>query len=237
MAARDVDDSAATYASAAAIGQRLGTWTQWGRRRRRLVALTVANRLALVGWFIAALAFEQARLPLLAVAVPASVGLDCWLRRRLQAAEEAEGAFDEDGTGIVTADELELHERLQGARSDRHATLIAGMEVLTGTPLARRYALPTRELLMVRSVSEAIELIGVAIVALTAPAPVGMAVGIVLWVLGGRTGVATAKMLFGQHLYRSPVDDDARERWLDREDRLIMAACVIVLLIALLRLT
>ena len=38
-------------------------------------------------------------------------------------------------------------------------------------------------------------------------------------------------------LYRSAVDDDARERWLDRENRLIVSGYVAVLLVALLRLT
>ncbi len=110
-------------------------------------------------------------------------------------------------------------------------------EVLAGTPVARRYALPSRELLVVHSLSEAVELIGIAIVVLTAPAPAGMAIGVVLWLLGGRAGTATAKMLLGQRLYRSPVDDQTRERWLNREERLTVAGYVILALIALLRLT
>ena len=43
----------------------------------------------------------------------------------------------------------------------------------SGTPVARRYAFPSRELLVVHSGSEAIELLGVMIVVLTAPAPAG----------------------------------------------------------------
>ncbi len=50
-------------------------------------------------------------------------------------------------------------------------------------------------------------------------------------------GTATVKMAFGQRVYRSPVDDETRARWLDREDRLMIAAYLTVLLIALLKLT
>jgi hypothetical protein len=235
MPARHVDSSAAPVGSAAAIGQHRGTWAQWGRLRRRLVVLTVTNRFAMAGWFVAAIAFEPVRVPLLALAV-ASVGVDFWLRWRLHHAEVAEGAFEVDETDVVAADELELSERLDEAGSERRATMIAGAEVLAGTPVARRYALPSRELLVVHSLSETIELIGIAIVILTAPAPAGMAIGIVLWLLGGRAGTATAKMLFGQRLYRSPVDDQTRERWLNREERLTIAGYVILVVIALLSL-
>ena len=185
---------------------------------------------------VIAMAFEQVRIPLLVVAMPVSLGLDFWLRRRLQHVEEAEGALKLDEPSVAAADELELYERLEGAGSERRATMLAGVEVLSGTPVARRFALPTRELLAVHSVSEAIELVGVAIVVLTAPAPGGIAIGAVMWLLGGRTGTATAKIAFGQRLYRSPVDDETRGRWLDREERLIIAGYVTVLLIALLRL-
>ncbi len=236
MPARDFD-SAAPVASAAAVGQHRATWTQWGRRRRRLVALTVANRVALAAWFVVAIAFAEVRVPLLAIAMPASLGLDFWLRRRLQGAEEAEGAFEVDEPGVAAADELKLLRRLEGAGGERRAALLAGAEVLSGTPVARRYAFPTRELLVVHTVSEAIELVGVMIVALTAPAPTGIAIGAVMWLLGGRAGTATAKLLLGQRLYRSALDDEARERWLDREGHVIIAGYLTVLLIALLRLT
>ncbi len=237
MSTQDFDSSAARVGSAAAIGQHRGTWAQWGARRRRLVALTVANRLALAAWFVVAMAFEQVRIPLLVIAMPVSLGLDFWLRSRLEDAEEAEGAFDVDEPSVPAADEVELYERLEGAASERRATVLAGAEVLAGTPVARRFAVPTRELLVVHSASEAIELVGVMIVVLTAPAPAGIAIGGVLWLLGGRTGTATAKIAFGQRLYRSPVEDETRGRWLGREHRLIGAGYVIMLLIALLRLT
>lgn len=236
MSAHDVHTGPAPVGSTAAIGQHIGTWAQWGRRRRRLVACTVANRIALAAWFLVAMTFEQVRIPLLVIAMPVSLGLDFWLRKRLQHAEEAEGALKIDEPSVAAADELELYERLEASGSKRRATMLAGVEVLSGTPVARRFTLPTRELLAVHSVSEAIELIGVAIVALTAPAPAGIAIGAVMWLLGGRAGTATAKIAFGQRLYRSPVDDETRERWLDREDRLIIAGYVAVLLIALLRL-
>jgi hypothetical protein len=237
MSARDFDTSTTPAATAAVIGQRRGTWAQWGRHRRRLVALTVANRVALAGWFVVAIAFEEVRIPLLAIAMPASLGLDFWLRRRLQEAEEAEGAFDVDESSVAATDELELLERLEGAGGARRAAMLAGAEVLSGTPVARRYAFPTRELLVVHSVSEAIELLGVMIVVLTAPAPAGIALGAVMWLLGGRAGTATAKLAFGQRLYRSAVDDATRERWLGREGRMIVGGYLTVLLIVLLRLT
>lgn len=237
MPARDFDTNAVPAGSAAAIGQHRGTWAQWGRHRRRLVALTVANRVALAAWFVVAIAVEQIRVPLLAIAMPASLGLDFWLRRRLQDAEEAEGAFEVDEPNVAAADELELLERLEGAGSKRRTTMLAGVEILSGTSVARRYALPTREMLVVHSASEAIELVGVMIVVLTAPAPAGIAIGAVMWLLGGRAGTATAKSLLGQRLYRSAVDDETRGRWLDREGYVIIGGYLTVLLIALLRLT
>ena len=236
MAAPDVDTTAPTYASAVAISQRRGAGAPRGHRHRRLVALTLANRLALAAWFVVAIAFEPVRLPLLAIAVPASLCLDFWLRKRLQDTEETDGAGDVDDVHVAAADEQALHAHLEGARSERRATVRAGAEVLAGTAVAHRHALPTRELLRAHSASEAVELVGVAVVALTAPAPVGMAVGVVLWLLGGRAGMTTAKLRLGQRLYRTPVDDRTRERWLDREHRLTMAAYVVVLLVALARL-
>lgn len=138
---------------------------------------------------------------------------------------------------MAAADELELLERLEGAGSERRTTMLAGAEILSGTSVARRYSLPTREMLVVHSVSEAIELMGVMIVVLTAPAPAGIAIGAVMWLLGGRAGTATAKSLLGQRLYRSAVDDETRGRWLDREGYVIIAGYLTVLLIALVRLT
>ena len=236
MAAPEVDTTAATYASAAAISQRHSTGAPRGHRERRLVALTVANRVALAAWFVLAIAFEPVRLPLYAIAVPVSLCLDFWLRKRLQDAEESDGARDVDDAHVVTADEQALHARLEGARSERRASMRAGAEVLAGTAVAHRHALPTRELLRVHSGSEAIELVGVAVVVLAAPAPIGMAVGAVLWLLGGRAGTTTAKLLLGPRLYRTPVDDRTRERWLDAEHRLTVTAYVAVLLVALVRL-
>lgn len=46
----------------------------------------------------------------------------------------------------------------------------------------------------------------------------------------------TAKMLLGQRLYRTPVDDRTRERWLRREHGLTMTTYGVLLLIALVRL-
>lgn len=168
--------------------------------------------------------------------MPASLGLDFWLRRRPQDDEEAEAAFEVDEPNVAAADELELLERLEGAGGERRATMLAGAEMVSGTPIARRYAVPTREMLVVHSVSEAIELVGVMIVVLTAPAPAGIAIGAVMWLLGGRAGTATAKSLLGQRRTRSALDDETRGRWLDREGYVIIAGYLTGLLIALLRL-
>jgi hypothetical protein len=229
-------DSSTQLGSAAALGRHRGTWDAWSHRRRRLVAAAIANRLAMATCIALAVMLERFPIAWLVLAVATSLGLDIWLRRRLGDAEGAEGASRADEPSVPTPDELELLERLEQAGGERRATMVAAAEVLTGSPVARRHALPTRELLVVRSGAEAIELAGVMLVVLTAPAPAGVAVGAGLWLLGGRAGTASAKMVLGQRLYRTPVDDEARARWLNVEDRLIIGGYLAVLVVGLIRL-
>jgi hypothetical protein len=236
MPATDSDPTAAQLRSAAAIARHRGTWPQWGPRRRRLVVATIANRVALAAGIVVAIALRQVPVAVLIIGATSSVALDIWLRRRLDDAEDAEGASVSDMDGVVPHDERDVLERLEEAGSERRASVVAAVEVLTGTPVAHRYALPSRELLIVHSVSEAIELLGVLLVVVAAPAPAGIAAGAVLWLLGGRAGTASAKMMLGQRLYRTPVADQARERWLAREGRLIVVGYGVVVLAGLLRL-
>jgi len=234
MKAHDDDMTAATRASAAAIGRRHGTWTQWGRRRRRLVALIVANWVALGGVVAAGVALDE--LLVLVIGLAATLALDFWLDGRLHDAEDAEGAFDAEDTALLTPDEQKLYdevEELEAAGRDREADLLLVTEVLAGNPVARRYEYPTRELLLVRSFAEVLELIGMAVVVATWPEPAGVATGGVVWVLGGRSGASVTRTVLGQRLYRSPVDDATRERWLKLEDRLTIAALVILAVVAI----
>jgi hypothetical protein len=197
---------------------------------------TIANRLALAAGIVFAIALTEVPVAVLIIGATSSVGLDVWLRRRLEDAEDAEGAWVADVDGVVPHDERDVLERLEEAGSERRASVVAAVEVLTGTPVAHRHALPSRELLTVHSASEAIELLGVLLVVVAAPAPAGIAAGAVLWLLGGRAGTASAKMMLGQRLYRTPVADQARERWLAREGRLIVVGYGVVVLAGLLRL-
>ncbi len=236
MPATDSDPTAAQLRSAAAIGRHRGTWPQWGARRRRLVVATIANRLALAAGIVIAIALSEVPVALLIIGATSSVALDVWLRRRLDDAENAEGASVADVDGVVPDDERDVLERLAGTGSERRASLVAAVEVLTGSLVAHRYALPSHELLIVHSVSQAIEFLGVLLVVVAAPAPAGIAAGAILWLLGGRAGTASAKMVLGQRLYRTPVADHARERWLAREGRLVVVGYGVVVLVGLLRL-
>lgn len=229
----DADAKAATRDSAAAIARNQGTWTQWGPRRRRLVALIVGNWVALGGVLAVGAAFEDVRVLLSAVVF---LAIDFWLAMRLHDLEQAERAIDADDTAVLLPDEEELLEEVEAAGSERQGDLLLALEVLAGHPVARRYQYPTRELLLVRSVAEVIELIGIAIVIAAAPdGTAAMAIGAVLWVLGGSSGAGVTRMVLGQRLYGSPVDDDTRERWLEREDRLTTAALLILVAIAIIK--
>ena len=230
---QDVNAGAAQLASAAAIGRRRGTWGSWGPRRRRLTAVIVGNWLA-TGTAIALMfVLDDLRVLLVAVGLFA---VDHVLGRRLHQAERAEGAFETSDDKVVTPAEQDLLDRVQLAHDDRDVDLLVAGEWLAGDSVLERYEYPTRELLVVRSVSEAIELAGVAVVALTAPDVGGVAVGAALWILGGRSGAGAARSALGQRLYRTPVDDETRERWLAREHRVSVAVLGIALLVAVIRL-
>jgi hypothetical protein len=224
--------SASTLESAAAIGQHRGSWGTWGPDRRRLVALTVVNWLAVGAVMAVMFLLDDLRLVIVAAGL---LAVDVVLGRRLHDAEEREGAFDTSDAKPVTDDEGQLLERMQLAGSDRDADLFVAGEWLGGNPVLKRYEYPTRELLVLRCVWEAIEVIGVMIVAATAPDPVGLALGAALWVLGGRSGASVMRGVLGQRLYRTAVDDTTRERWLAREHRLSVVAIGLALVVAILR--
>lgn len=224
MSPRDPELNAATRDSAAAIGGPKGTWTQWGPRRRRLVAQVVATWFALGAVIAVAIALDD--LIVLLVGASAALGAKIWLGARLDDAEQAEGAFGADESTELLPDEEELYDELEeaDARSELRGTALGVLKVLGEDPVAMRYVYPTRELLVVRSVAEAIEWIGIAIIVVSAPdAKIGMAVGFMLMVLGGRSGAGVTRAALGQRLYRSPVGDDMRERWLKVEERLTTA--------------
>lgn len=230
---QDVNAGAGQLASAAAIGQRRGTWTTWGPRRRRLTALIVANWLATGTTIGLMFVLDDLRVLLAAVAL---VAVDHLLGRRLHEVERAEGAFETPGDKVITPVEQDLLDRTQAADDDRDADLLVAREWLDGDPVLERYEYPTRELLVARTAFEAVELIGVAVVAATAPDVGGLAVGAALWILGGRSGAGVARSALGQRLYRTPVDDGTRRRWLAREHRVSVAVLGMAALVAFIRL-
>jgi len=231
VTAHDDELNAATRASAAGIGSRKGTWTQWGPRRRRLVVQIVATWFALGA--VAAVAIALDDLIVLLVGASAALGAKIWLGTRLDDAEDAEDALGADESTELLPDEEELYDELEeaDAKSERWGTALGVMKVLGEDPVAMRYVYPTRELLVVRSVAEAFEWIGIAIVLVSAPdAKIGIAIGFMLMVLGGGSGAGVTRAALGQRLYRSPVDDGMRERWLKVEKRLTTA--LVALLVA-----
>lgn len=211
---------------------RMGSWSSWPPGRRRLVVVTVVNWIAGCALGVIGLVLNDWRIVALVFVL---VAFD-WLvaSRRLDAeySEQALAGIDEAPT---TPEEQELLDELDSTGSDREADLLIVREWLAGNEVLRRYEYPTRELLKVRSLSEAVEVLGLAIVALTAPAVAPTAVGAVLWLLGGRAGASVARAALGERLYRTPVDDETRECWLRREHRAIAAVAVPVVAIAVLR--
>ena len=218
--------------AAAGVNHRGGTWATWGRPRRRLVALTAATWLA-VG-VATTLLFVLDDLRVLVVVV-ALLAVDIWLGRRLRAVETAGRAAATSDDGVVTPEEQWLIDRIAVSKDDRDADLFVLGELLDGNPVLRRYEYPTRELLVLRSGWELVELTGIMLVATTAPAAAGLALGGTLWVLGGRSGARVTRRILGQRLYRTPVDDRTRERWLALEHRLTTSVVALALLIAIAR--
>lgn len=160
--------------------------------------------------------------------------LDWWIADRLREHEYAEGAFAAVDDAPTTPEEQELLDELDASGGDREANLLIVAEWLAGDEVLRRYEYPTRELLVVRSSFEAVEVLGLAIVVLLAPAVVPVAVGSLLWLLGGRAGARVARAV-SVRLHRTPIDDETRERWLRREHRAIVAVAVPVVAVAVIR--
>lgn len=207
-----------------------GSWASWGRQRRRFVALTVIAWVAVAVVVAVAMALNEvavllALLPLLA--------WEWWIQDRLQAAEGAERTWAYDPP--ETPDERALLDELDGTRSEREADLVIAREMLAGSAVVRRYEYPTRELLVVRSVAEAVQILGLTLVILTAPAVPGVALGGLLWFLGGRSGAGVAESVLGRRLQRTAVDDEARARWIGRERKLVRLVALVVLVLAAIR--
>ncbi len=212
--------------------RRMGTWATWGRARRALVALRVGVWLVLGALAVIAIGQQDPRILLPAVAL---LGLDWWASGRLHRAEHADGALVGIDDEQLTADERELIDELDSSGGDRAADLVIAGRWMSGDPVLRRYEYPTRELLLLRSASEAIEVLGLAIVVLTAPAIAGVAIGFALVLLGGRAGTSIGRSALGDRLYRTPVDDRTRARWASREQRAIVVVAVAVLAVGALR--
>ncbi len=86
-----------------------------------------------------------------------------------------------------------------------------------------------------RSFAEAVELAGVALAVLSAPAVAPVATAGPLWFLGGRSGASVVRAALGRRLYRTPVDDVTRERWLQRERTAVVVFSIAALLAAAIR--
>lgn len=217
--------------------RQMGTWATWGRRRRRLVVLLVTGWAALgVLAVIAILRWDARVLPLCA----AMLALGGWTSGRLRQVEYADGALDGiDDEQLADDeqpdDERELLTELDASGSERGADFVLVGRWLSGDPVLRRYEYPTRELLVLRTAVETIEMLGLAIIVLTAPAVAGIAIGFVLVLLGGRAGAAVGRSALGDRLYRTPVDDQTRKRWLSREQTVIIVVGAIVLAVAAVR--
>lgn len=207
----------------------MGSWATWGRARRALVVLSISNWLVVAALAALAILFEDGRLLLPVVML---LPLDWWLSDRLEQAERAEGAAAEIEAAPITADEQELLDELDTSGSDRAADLVIVRRLLEDDAVLRRHRYPTRELLAVRSASEAVELLGAAIILLAHPALPGVLIGFVLLLLGGRLGARLARAALGRRLYRTPVGDDVRARWLSREERVVVTVSVLLLIVA-----
>lgn len=219
--------------AAATAVRRAGSWSSWGRERRRLVVLTVVNWIAAGVLAAIGILLGDARIVLLGVPL---LVVDWWISSKLIDAEHADGALADIADAPTTPEEQELLDDLDAAGGSREADLLLVRRWLAGDEVLKRYRYPTRELLAARSCSEAVEVLGLAIVALTAPAVVPVAIGGLLWLLGGRAGANVARAVLGDRLYRTPIDDAGRERWLLIEQRLIVAVGVPVVALAVLRL-
>lgn len=207
----------------------MGSWASWGRERRALVVLRIATWLGLGTLAAIAIVLEDERVLLPALAL---LPLDWWVSGRLSEAEYAEGTLADIDDTELTAAERELLGELDASGGDRAANLLIVRKWLEGDDVLRRYEYPTRELLALRSASEAIELLGAAIILLTTPAVAGVVIGLLLLLLGGRTGAGLARAVLGDRLYRTPVGDEVRTRWLKRESRLVVGAAVLLLAVA-----
>ncbi len=210
----------------------VGSWSSWSHGRRRLVIAAVTNWL--VAGVIAATAILVGDARILLLGIPI-LAFDWWASSKLLEAQYAEGALADIERVPPTPEEQELLDELDTTEGDRAANLVLVRRWLAGDTALRRYEYPTRELLQVRSISEAIEVLGLALVLLTAPEVVPVAIGGLLWLLGGRWGVSVARATLAERLYRTPVDDATRERWLDRERKVVVSVAVIVLALAAIR--
>ncbi|HWC25300.1 MAG TPA: hypothetical protein VG474_01840 [Solirubrobacteraceae bacterium] len=212
--------------------RRAGSWSTWSVARRRLVVLTVGNWLA--GAVLAAIGIVLGDARVVALGFPL-LAVDWWLSGKLREAEYAEGALVDIIDAPPTREERELLDRLDAAGSDRDATKLLARRWLAGDTALRRYEYPTRELLVLRSVCEAVEVTGLSIVMLAAPNVAAVALGGMLWLLGGRAGTSVAKAALGERLYHTPIDDATRERWLRLEGWVITVVAVPVVALALIR--
>ncbi len=79
--------------------------------------------------------------------------------------------------------------------------------------------------------SEAAELLGLGLFFLGFQSVWLAASGGVLWLIGGDRGARVTRGLLDQRLHRTPVSDDARERWFRIEDRALGAFYPLALLV------
>lgn len=215
--------------SATSAPERASGWRTWTSRRRALASLTVGLWAATAVCAAVGVMLEDRWV--LALALPL-LALEWWVSDRWMDAELAEGALD----GVVpdSPEMLELRHEL-GELSEREQSMLLADKMLDDDEAVMALRYPSRESLVLRQASEAVELLGLALVVLGWPVVWLAGLGVFLWIAGGRSGELVIRSLLDRRLYRTPISSEDRGRRMRLEERAVPAICAVLLVVVIVR--
>ena len=192
-----------------------------GRETRRWAVLTIATWLALIAVVAAGFALLEVWVVLAAVPL---LPLNWWLDHRWSRSDR--GWMDEIADDDwATPEEEELAHELADY-SEREQDLLIFAEAIGQGEAVAGTLYPTREALMLRSALEALQTLGIALVIVAWPVRPLIALGAALWIGCGRSARHLLGGVMPERFFHTPIDGQARQRWLERERWAVVAALV-----------